>query len=304
MKYKTFAYGLIFFLLFAGMPISKNECIKNSENYDSNIAVHLKSSANSERIYINNNWTETKTAGICTGDGTESNPYSLKNLIIDAGGIGTAIHIENTTEHFKIENCTLSNSGGTIHDAGIQLENVKNGQFINNTTFDNYFGMLFFSSLNLLLVRNRFYNLNGIKLINTNDSLFYLNTFISTIGDVTIQWSSNQYNSRKMYSYTYNGSTFTNYLGNYWSDYDEPDGDGDGLGDTAFRVDPFVVTNPRLRDYYPLIAPIDAYSNITIVEDSMDAIPGFNMTTFLGIIGIITILIVMTNRNKGKMFKD
>ena len=286
------------------MPISKNECIKNSENYDSNIAVHLKSSANSERIYINNNWTETKTAGICTGDGTESNPYSLKNLIIDAGGIGTAIHIENTTEHFKIENCTLSNSGGTIHDAGIQLENVKNGQFINNTTFDNYFGMLFFSSLNLLLVRNRFYNLNGIKLINTNDSLFYLNTFISTIGDVTIQWSSNQYNSRKMYSYTYNGSTFTNYLGNYWSDYDEPDGDGDGLGDTAFRVDPFVVTNPRLRDYYPLIAPIDAYSNITIVEDSMDAIPGFNMTTFLGIIGIITILIVMTNRNKGKMFKD
>ena len=286
------------------MPISKNECIKNSENYDSNIAVHLKSSANSERIHINNNWTETKTAGICTGDGTESNPYSLKNLIIDAGGIGTAIHIENTTEHFKIENCTISNSGGTIHDAGIQLENVKNGQFINNTTFDNYFGMLFFSSLNLLLVRNRFYNLNGIKLINTNDSLFYLNTFISTIGDVTIQWSSNQYNSRKMYSYTYNGSTFTNYLGNYWSDYDEPDGDGDGLGDTAFRVDPFVVTNPRLRDYYPLIAPIDAYSNITIVEDSMDAIPGFNMTTFLGIIGIITILIVMTNRNKGKMFKD
>ena len=77
------------------MFIFKEDYIKNIENYTSNITVHLKSSANSDRIHINNNWTDTKTAGICTGDGTEFNPYTLKNLIIDAGGIGIAINIEN-----------------------------------------------------------------------------------------------------------------------------------------------------------------------------------------------------------------
>ena len=300
MKYKTFAYGLIVFLLFTGIFLSKKEGIKNTENYDSNIAVYTKSSANSERIHINNNWTDTKTAGICTGDGTESNPYTLKNLIIDAGGVGTAIRIENTIEHFKIENSTFFNSGGNFHDSGIQLDNVSNGQLINNTTYDNTHGMYIWSSLNLKIVRNRFYNLRGLNMVFTNDSIFYLNTFINSIYDIFFQWSTNQYNSQKMFSYTYNGSSFTNYLGNYWSVYTEPDVDGDGLGDIPFMIDPFVITNPRLRDYYPLIAPIDAYSNITIVKDSMDSIPGFNLITLLGVIGIITILIVITNRNNEK----
>jgi len=294
LKYKSFAYSLIILFLFTGMLISNKECIKEIENYDSNIKVHLKSSANSERIYINNNWTETKTAGICTGDGTKSNPYTFKNLIIDAGGIGNAIYIENTTEYFKIENCTLFNSGGDFFDSGIRLVNVNNGQLINNTTYDNTHGLSLRSCLNLKIVRNRFYNLKGINMVFTNDSIFYLNTFINSIHDIFTQWSSNQLNSQEMFTYTYNGSSFTNYLGNYWSMHSEPDLDGDGIIEMPLMIDPFVITNPRLRDYYPLTAPIDAYSNIKMVEDS---IPGYNLITLLGIVGIITILIVITIRN-------
>ena len=297
MKYKTFAYGLIVFLLFTGIFLSKKEGIKNTENYDSNIAVYIKSSANSERIHINNNWTDTKTAGICIGEGTESNPYTLKNLIIDAGGMGNVLHIENTIEHFKIENCTFFNSGGDFHNSGIYLDNVSNGQLINNTTYDNTHGMSIWSCLNLTIVRNRFYNLRGVNMLYTNDSIFYLNTFINSIYDFFFQWSTNQYNTQEKFSYTYNGKTFTNYLGNYWSAYTEPDLDGDGITEMPFMVAPFVIENPWLRDYYPLIAPIDAYSNIKIAEDS---IPGFNLITLLALIGTITILIVITNRKNEK----
>lgn len=295
MKYKTFAYILIIFFLFTGIFISKKDYIKNIEDYGSNFTDHLKSSANSGKIHINNNWTATKTAGICTGEGTESNPYLLENLIIDAGGVGHAIHIENTTEYFKIENCTLLNSGVIFGDAGMRLDNVIRGQIINNTMYYNSHGMIIWSSLDLKIIRNRvLFNEYGVEIIFTNDSIFYLNTFMENdVYQFFFQWSTNQYNSLDMFSYKYNGSTFTNYLGNFWGGYTGSDDDGDGIGDTRYRVDSFVIENPDLIDYYPLIEPINAYSDIKKVDVF---IPGLNVFNLLGIISMITILLVTINR--------
>ena len=254
-----------------------------------------KTSIISDKIHINNNWTETKSAGTCTGAGTESNPYTLTNLIIDVGGIGRGILIENTTEYFKIENCTIFNSGGEYRDAGITLINVRNGEIINNTFYDNYRGMSIWSSLNLIFVMNRmFHNEYGMEMFYTNNSIFYLNSFVqNSKAQLFFQWSWNQYNSQEMFSYTYNGSSFTNYLGNYWEGYTVPDEDGDGIGDLPYMVDPYVIGNPKLRDYYPLIEPIGAYSNIKKV---INAIPGFNVFNLLGVIAIIMVLLIITNR--------
>jgi len=47
--------------------------------------------------------------------------------------------------------------------------------------------------------------------------------------------------------YTYNGSEFTNYLGNYWDNYFGSDADGDGLGDTSVEI------NSNNEDYHPLM---------------------------------------------------
>ena len=301
MKYKTIGYSLIAFLLFTGMFISKREPIKNIENGGSNFWVHLRSSANSGKIHVNDNWTETKTAGICTGEGTESNPYSFKNLVIDAGGIGHGIHIENTTEYFKIENCTLFNSGGEIHDSGIMLENVRYGYLINNTTHDNNRGMSIYSSLNLKIERNRLFDSTGMEVYWTNDTFIYLNTFMNSHIMIFTQWSYMQYYSPVKYSYTFNGNSFTNYLGNYWNAHSGPDEDGDGIVDTPYIVYSYVPDNPDLKDFYPLIEPIVAYSNLKQVESG---IPGFNLISLLSIIGIIATLIIITNRksvNKSKI---
>ena len=293
MKYKTLGYSLIVFLLFTGMFISKRESIKNIENGGSNFSVHLRSSANSAKIHVNDNWSETKTAGICTGEGTESNPYNIKNLVIDAGGIGHAINIENTTEYFKIENCTLFNSGGDIHDSGIRLDNVRNGYLVNNTTHDNSRGMSIYSSLNLKIERNRLYDPTGMEIYWTNNTFIYLNTFMTSNIMIFTQWSYMQYYSQVKLSYSFNNNSFTNFLGNYWIEHSGLDENGDGIVDSPYIVYSFVPDNPDLKDLYPLIEPIDAYSNIKQVESG---IPGFNLISLLSIISIIATLIAITNR--------
>ncbi|WP_220682808.1 Ig-like domain-containing protein [Methanofollis formosanus] len=64
-------------------------------------------------------------------------------------------------------------------------------------------------------------------------------------------------NSTEPINYIYNGTTYTNFVGNhYYQTYAGNDTDGDGLGDT-----PFVAGG--VNHYHPLISPIDAYLILT-----------------------------------------
>ncbi len=87
----------------------------------------------SPKIYINNNWTDVKAAGICIGSGTSSDPYIIQNLEIDAGGTDFCITIENSQEYFEIKNCTLANNGSSSLEGGIFLNNITNGKIKNNS---------------------------------------------------------------------------------------------------------------------------------------------------------------------------
>ena len=104
----------------------------------------MKISALSAKIHINNNWTAAKTAGICTGNGIYSDPYIIEDLIIDGGGSGYCIKIEYSNVYFKVENCTVYNSGYislTLVDNGLLVENncskITLGYSNNNTIFGN-----------------------------------------------------------------------------------------------------------------------------------------------------------------------
>jgi hypothetical protein len=73
--------------------------------------------------------------------------------------------------------------------------------------------------------------------------------------------STNIWNSLSKITYTYKGSTYTKYLGNYWSDYEEkyPDAeeiDSTGIWDTPYSID-------DEEDIYPLVMPIVNFGNVS-----------------------------------------
>ena len=104
---------------------------KDTQIYHDN--TNLKNSKISNKIHIKN-WSDAEIAGICTGSGTFSNPYLIKDLIIDGGGTGIGIFIEESKNYyFKIENCTIFNC-----TTGIKFELVNNGTlYRNNCSFNN-----------------------------------------------------------------------------------------------------------------------------------------------------------------------
>lgn len=133
---------------------------------------NLKISAVSGKIHIDNNWAAAKAAGICTGDGTYSDPYIIEDFEIDGGGSGSCILIENSNVYFKIENCTVYNSGSEINDAGIELGSVSNGFLINNdaSNHDNFGIYLAGSNNNTVTGNIATNNDNGIVLGNSHNN--------------------------------------------------------------------------------------------------------------------------------------
>ncbi len=83
-----------------------------------------------------NNWNWAVSQNWCSGSGTELNPYIIEDLKIDANFTDSCIAILNSEAHFIIRGCTLNNSTVSVSEAGVYLNNVTNGNIIDNT-FDN-----------------------------------------------------------------------------------------------------------------------------------------------------------------------
>ena len=167
-------------IIFALLPIINNVFNFNAGNSDRSTGFsdeitldneNVRLSKISGPIYIDDdnpsfNWSIAKGAGICTGNGTYSEPYVIEDLVIDGGGSGSCIWIENSDVYFNIENCTLYNSGVNWDDSGIKLAiDVDNGQLIDNLIHDNYIGIFLESSDNNTISGNIINNSidNGLR---------------------------------------------------------------------------------------------------------------------------------------------
>jgi len=163
-------------IIFALLPVINNglkfntRYSNNNTSYNSDFNMDNKNpkiSAVSGKIHIDNNWTDAKDAGICTGNGTYSEPYVIEDLVIDGGGTGNGIVINNSRVYFKIENCTITNSESYF--AGIYLDNSTNGQLINNNCSLNSYGIYLDGSDNTTINGNVLFNNGyGIRLYSSH----------------------------------------------------------------------------------------------------------------------------------------
>ncbi len=154
---------------------------------------NLKISAVSGKIHIINKsgWVDFKNAGNCTGTGTYSDPYVIEDSVINGGGSGSCILIENSTVYFRIENCTLYNTDNT----GIRLSNVNNSLIITNFCSSSRNGINLSGCNNNTISENIVNNnLYGIYLSGCNNNTISGNTansnsfgiYLSNINNNTI----------------------------------------------------------------------------------------------------------------------
>ena len=281
-----FTLGLIFTCTIA----FSNDIYFYSGNNNKNCLnnIDLRSLKVSEKIYINgtSDWIDFKNGGNCIGVGTYSDPYLIENLLIDGGGSESCIWIENSNVYFKIENCTLYNSGIDIIDGGIKLYNVENGIIMNNNIYNNFYGIYAEFVDNCIIIGNSFNNYGGIKFKYSNNNLVYLNNLNDDMNLFYME-STNRYFSQQKINYIYNGFTYTNYLGNYWNDYDECDNNNDGIGDLPVI---FYDSVGEYVDRYPLIASNENYEIICIVPVERQVVPGFNLFFLICMICFISTL--------------
>jgi len=159
------------------------------------------------------NWTWAVNQEWCSGSGTWNDPYVIENVSIDGGGSGNCMSIYNSRAYFRIENCTILNSGSIFGDSGIFLKNVTNGLlFDNNIGPNNEDGISIDFCDNMTIIENhitdndnrgitlRYSNNNTISKNNISDGGIYLyncdeNNFSNNIlssGGISINFYSNK----------------------------------------------------------------------------------------------------------------
>ncbi len=178
--------------------------------------------------------------------------------VTDAGQV-ILVNCRNIT----VENLDLSNTC-----VGIELYKTHDSIISNNTVSNNNRdGIRLHFSCNNTITGNNVSNndYSGIELWESNNNNFYLNNFINNSLSVGSSSTSNIMNSTEQITYTYNGSTYTNYLGNYWSDYkdkypDAKETEDCGIWDTPYSM-PYRPDSDN--DNYPLMLPWENYLSPT-----------------------------------------
>ncbi|HDI46369.1 MAG TPA: hypothetical protein ENF82_01015, partial [Candidatus Methanomethylia archaeon] len=82
---------------------------------------------------------------------------------------------------------------------------------------------------------------------NSSYNFIFLNVFLNNSQHALCYDSYNTWNTPEPVNYTYGDQNYTNFLGNYWDDYEGPDNNHDGIGDVPYLIE------EHNADNYPLM---------------------------------------------------
>ena len=219
----------------------------------------------SDKNTVGNNMISSCSVGIEFQRTSENN--TVENNIINLGTYGVLIGRYSTDYSFN----NILNNTVTSARYGIYLDRCDSSTVSSNNVSSNDIGIYLNSSSNDTLTNNTASNNDyGICLEkNSSNNKIYLNNFINNDDNVYSKNSTNIWNSTEKITYTYNGTEYTNYLGNYRDDYQENDTDEDGIGDKPYNID-------SDSDDYPLVVPSENY----LLKPQTLKIAAFNIQIF------------------------
>ncbi len=158
----------------------------NSNTNSENLTVPISSQIHSRILIIGNSQLDTFCLG--SGSGTESDPYIIEDLEIDANYEGACIGIYNTTKYLVIRNCTLMKTMNNRDQAGIFLGNCSNVLIENSEFWDTSADIYFYhSSLNTIQECS---NLTGILILQSDENIIKENIW-KEYGGISLQYSDN-----------------------------------------------------------------------------------------------------------------
>jgi parallel beta-helix repeat protein len=129
----------------------------------------------------------------------------------------------------------------------------------NLSAYSDYGGLTMFESTNNAIANSRICNnTDGVSLYHSDNNRFYHNSFVNNsrqvFSDCYVPFYLSKY--RNLTSGYFSACNWNNSVeGNYWSDYNGADSNGDGIGDTPYIVD------ANNTDHDPLMSPYWYWSN-------------------------------------------
>jgi len=152
-----------------------------------------------------------------------------------------------------VENQNLNEGSVGVEVAFSSYITIKNNNCSNNI----YGFLLLYSNNNSIANNNCSSNGYSILFEYSNNNKIYPNNFINNTDNVCSRDSTNIWNSTEKITYTYNGSTYTNYLGNYWDDYKEKYPDAEEIDECGIWNMPYSIDGDK--DNYPLMMCFENY---------------------------------------------
>ena len=126
--------SLFFLLSLTTITLNRNLDMKNEKNLG-------VSSSDAPILFTSN--SDLTTYPNKTGFGNETQPYIIRDLVINANFSGSCIELRNINLYLEIVNCTLFNSGSSLisSDSGIEINNCQNIKVKNSTVINNSIGL-------------------------------------------------------------------------------------------------------------------------------------------------------------------